>query len=432
MPDQSRVLTCITLCDYVLPIVSNLKVTKMSKHWWPGTDSASAFLAPAVVIGGRGSLSKIASVLQSHLKITSGSVLVAVDDAVLNTGLADELIRDLEDTGYEVTVASGFGSEPSSEIVDAAAEMARNANARVVIGLGGGSVLDSSKIISLLLCNEGKSADWLGVVEPPNGVAPLVLIPTTCGTGAEATRVAMVTVAGSKRVSSCALYVPSVALIDPNLVASLPTSVIAATGMDALAHAVESLMATTASVLSAHHALRAIELLAGNLENAFNGDQEALANCLWGSHLAGQALNAGVVVGHSLAYCLAHERPMPHGMSCALALPYCIAYNRTMDPGLASTLASVITRGNSSELSDAARWIQDLTKRLGLPTTLDEAMIATGTETAMAARCVAEYPRPTNPVPLDETKLAELLIAMRTGDLPAAFGFVASTAHSNQ
>lgn len=394
----------------------------MSQTWWPNLDAPAQFLTPSALFSGRGSSGKVSSILSGHLQIPAGSqVVVAADDAVLKAGLLQDMLKDLRIGGFEVTLTSGFGAEPSSETVDAAAATAREANARVIIGAGGGSVLDSSKILSLLMRNEGKAAEWLGVVDPPNGVAPMVLIPTTCGTGSEATRIAMVTVDGTKRVSSCTSYVPAVAVLDPDLVASLPQGVVASTGMDALAHAVESVMSTSASPMSVHHAMRAIALLVENLERAAEGDAEARANCLWASHLAGQALNAGVALGHSLAYCVAHEAPMPHGTSCALTLPYCIAYNQTIEHERGRALALAITDGASEEMTVAAQHVMDLAARLGLPITLDDAGIPADAEAAMARLCVREYPRATNPEPLDEAKLTELLKAMRTGDLQAAF-----------
>jgi alcohol dehydrogenase class IV len=391
-----------------------------SKLWWPDTARGAEFLSPSLVVSGRGSTANVAEILKRRFDLEKGTILVAVDDIVLSAGLAAPLLDALDSAGYTTVLSQGYGSEPTDLVIDAAAEKARAAGAELVIGIGGGSVLDSSKILALLLRNGGCSSDWLGAVEPPS-VAPLLLVPTTCGTGAEATRIAMVTVDGAKRASSCALYVPSVVVIDPDLVASLPPFVIAATAMDALSHAVESLMSTTCSPLTAHHALTAIQLLIENIEDAVGGDQDALARCLWGSHLAGQALNAGVLVGHSLAYCIAWAKPMPHGVSCALALPYCLAYNRNLDSQLAQTLASTLTGGDSSDLKNAAVAVMALAHRLGLPTTLDEAQVPADTEAEMAARCVAEYPRPTNPEPLAESALDELLVAMRTGNLDAAF-----------
>lgn len=400
----------------------------MSADWWPESGTTSDFLSPALVRAGRGAAADAPALLSQVFGIDSGSVLVAVDDILLSNGLAAPMLDALAKAGYDVVISSGFGSEPSSDVVDAHAERARTAGAQAVIGLGGGSVLDSSKLLALLLRNEGLSEDWLGPVDPPKGVVPLLLIPTTCGTGSEATRIAMVTVKGAKRASSSPRYVPAAVILDPDLVSSLPSSVVAATAMDALAHAVESLMSSARSPLSAHHALRAIDLLMSSIEPASKGDPDALAKCLWGSHLAGQALNAGVVVGHSLAYCLAYEHPMPHGTSCALALPYCIAYNQTLDSALARTLSLALTQGESGDLRDAAQRVFDLARRLALPTTLLDVDIREGAEESIASRCVLEYPRPTNPEPLDEGKLALLLAAMRMGDLDAAFAVTARSA----
>lgn len=393
----------------------------MSTDWWPDATGSSDFLAPALIRAGRGAAADAAEILGQSFGIRSGCVLLAVDDVLLANGLAQPVSEALATAGYTVVVSSGFGSEPSSEVVDEHAERARSAGAQAVIGLGGGSVLDSSKLLALLLRNEGHTRDWLGAVAPEHGVVPLLLIPTTCGTGSEATRIAMVTVDGAKRASSCASYVPAAVIIDPDLVSSLPAPVVAATTMDALAHAVESLMSSARSPMSAHHALRAIDVLIENIEAATTGDRDALSQCLWGSHLAGQALNAGVVVGHSLAYCLAYEHPMPHGTSCALALPYCIAYNQTLDVTTRRALASALTGGASDDLRVAASRVFDLARRLGLPTTLDDVSIEAGAEARIAARVVAEYPRPTNPEPLDPRRLESLLNAMRVGDLDMAF-----------
>lgn len=397
----------------------------MSQRWWPSSTSDSVFFSPSVVVGGTGAAKGMARILADHLGLRSGSILLAVDDAVAHAGLIQPISEKLAAEGYAVHVRGGLGAEPSSAVIDSVADQARSDGVSAVVGIGGGSVLDSSKIIALLLRNPGGSADWTGVVAPDQGIAPLVLVPTTCGTGSEATRIAMVTVEGNKRVSSCAQYVPDVAVIDPELVGSLPRSVIAATGMDALAHATESLMATSASVLSAHHSLRAIELLVGNLEAAYGGDQDALAAVLWGSHIAGQSLNAGVVLGHSLAYCLSHARPMPHGVSCAIALPYCIAYNQNLDPELAELLASTLTGGRSSDLRSAAREVAALSARMGLPRTLEEVRIDRSAVPEMARLCVKDYPRPANPEPFDEELIAQLLTCMDTADLDRAFTLTA-------
>jgi alcohol dehydrogenase class IV len=363
----------------------------------------------------------VATLLSESLGINDGFVIVAIDDIVLKNGSADHILAALTTAGYGIHISSGFGSEPTDDVIDAEAAKGRSVGAKAIIGIGGGSVLDSSKLLGLLIKNDGNVRDWLGPVASDVAVAPLILIPTTCGTGSEATRIAMVTVGGAKRASSCARFVPSIAIIDPDLVATLPSFVVAATGMDALAHAVESLMSTAHSPMSTHHALRAIELLIAHLEDACAGNREALGNCLWASHLAGQALNAGVVVGHSLAYCLSYEKPMAHGVSCALALPYTLAYNQNLPEGLARVLALALTSGRSPLLMDAAKEVLALVKRLGLPSNLNDAGIPVGAEANIVDRCIIEYPRPTNPEPLAESTLLVLLGAMRSGNLEIAF-----------
>ena len=131
------------------------------------------------------------------------------------------------------------------------------------------------------------------------------------------------------------------------------------------------------------------------------------------------------MIGHSLAYCIAHAQPMPHGMSCAVTLPYCIAYNQGLDPRLATRIARALTNGESESLREAAGRVAALVGRLGLPTTLEEARISADAIPEMAAMCVGSYPRPTNPVLFDEGKITALFEAMETGDLDQAFAATA-------
>jgi alcohol dehydrogenase class IV len=389
--------------------------------WKLDHEASADFFSPAAILSGPGAVVRAADALQQRAGILDGTLVLVADDIVIDSGLTAGLQQALSANGHDVVVVRGLGSEPTAEAIDEASRTARDAGAVAVIGVGGGSVLDSAKIIALLLRNDGTVRDWIGAVDQSKSVAPLILVPTTCGTGSEATRVAMVTVDGVKRVSSSPNYIPDTVIIDQELAATLPGPVTASTGMDALAHAVESIMSTSRSPMTAHHAFRAIELIIDNLESACTGDREALAACLWASHLAGQALNAGVVLGHSLSYCLSYERPMPHGTGCALALPYCLAYNSGMDPALGSALALALTRGRSADLRAAAEEVKSLAERIGLPTTLDQAGIAEGVERDIALRCVREYPRPTNPVPFEEEQLVRLVEAMRSGDLSEAF-----------
>lgn len=385
------------------------------------TAAPTNFLSPAVTWMGRGSAAALGEGLQAILGVPPGQVLLAVDPAIEGSSLLDGVLASLRDAGYTALLLTDFGPELHDDQVDSAARKAREARVGAVVGIGGGSVLDAAKMISLLVTNEGASRDWLGVVEPDRPRSPLVLMPTTIGTGAEVTRISMITIDGEKRVSSCRSFVPELVVLDPGFVDGLPASVKGSTGMDALAHATESVMSTTSSPITELHAFEAIRIIVADLPAAYDGDIEATGRVQWAAYLAGLALNAGVVLGHSLAYAINHEKPLPHGTTCAVALPYCIAYNQHLEPRLATALARALTQGASEDLKFAAEAVKALAQRVGQPTDLEEAGVPAGTEDAMATRCVEVYPRPTNPEPMDKTRVRNLIDAMRAGDLRLAF-----------
>lgn len=385
------------------------------------TNDDLGFLAPRQVLSGRGASSRVADALRMW-GIPAGPVLVVADRVVSDAGLLDALLASLGAAGWDAVVFDEVSGEPTAELVLRAAAMAREAGATAVVGVGGGSAMDSAKVAALLATNSGSPSDWLGVIEPPRPLPPLVLIPTTTGTGAETTRIAMITVAGAKRVVSCAQFVPLVAVLDEKLVDKLPATVVASTGMDALAHAVESMLSTNRSTYTLAMGTRAAELLVANLATAvLDGNPIARGRTMYASHLAGLALNAGVVVGHSLAYVVAKYAPMPHGTSCALALPFCLAYNRGITGPLSEHIAQTVTGNDSSELQVAAERISQLTERVGLPTSLDQVGILAEGLLAMAAETIQDYPRPNNPAAMDHERLHQLLSAMHAGNVSAAW-----------
>lgn len=394
----------------------------------PGSraEAPTNFLSPDVTWIGRGSAAALGEGLHAILGVQPGPVLLAVDAAIESRNMLDGVLASLGDAGYTALVLTDFGPELRDDQVDAAARKAREAGVGAVVGIGGGSVLDAAKMIALLVTNEGASRDWLGLVEPNHPRSPLVLMPTTIGTGAEVTRISMITIDGEKRVSSSRSFVPELVVLDPSFVESLPASVKGSTGMDALAHATESVMSTISSPITELHAFEAIRIIVADLAAAYDGDVEATGRVQWAAYLAGLALNAGVVLGHSLAYVINHEKPLPHGTTCAVALPYCIAYNQHLDPRLAAALARALTQGASEDLEVAAEAVKALAYRVGQPTDLEEAGVPAGTEDAMATRCVEVYPRPTNPEPMDRTRVRQLIGAMRAGDLGLAFAVTSS------
>jgi alcohol dehydrogenase class IV len=385
------------------------------------TVSQLGFLAPRQVIARAGGSSDVGEALHAW-GVASGPVLVVADRFVEQTGLLVPVLDGLGAAGYSAGVFAEIAGEPDADVVDRAADVGRDMGAVAVVGVGGGSALDTAKLVALLQRNPGSVAEWLGVVSPPEPVAPLVLVPTTTGTGSEATRISMVTVEGRKRVVSWAQFVPLLAVLDAELVAGLPGPVVASTGMDAVAHAVESMMSTTRTPFTVAVATQALALLSEDLEPAvLGGDEAARGRLLYAAHLSGLALNAGVVLGHSLAYAVANRSPMPHGTSCSLALPYCLLYNAGQLPEeLAAHIARLVTSGRGATLADAAAELVALAERLGLPTRLDAVGIAADQAGEMAQEVVRDYPRPTNPTPLDAAALTDLLSHMVTGDLDGA------------
>ncbi len=381
----------------------------------------AAYLAPRATWYGPGVSARLAEGLDTFGAVRSGRVLVAADPALVEHGRVAPIVKALEAAGLEVTLVTDFGPELTSDQVDAAAEVGRASGVRGVVGVGGGSVLDAAKMISILLTNGGRGGDWYGVTMPASPRAPLVLVPTTVGTGAEVTRISMILDGGEKRIASSVAMVPDLVALDPELVVSLPPAVTAATALDALTHAAESFLSTASTPLTEIDSLAAIELVTKHLAAAYAGDATSKAQLLVAANRAGLALNAGVVLGHSLGYAVNHEQPMAHGATVGLSLPYTIAYAQNVESRKAELLALALTGGSSAQLRDAAEAVKSLVESVGLPSTLEAAGIRAGAEDDMAHRTVELYPRPTNPEPMDVPRVRRLLEAMRTGDLDFAF-----------
>ncbi|WP_246301253.1 iron-containing alcohol dehydrogenase family protein [Microbacterium immunditiarum] len=380
------------------------------------------FIAPRVTLAGRGTTAKLGEYLVPR-GFTTSSVLVVVDDHLRDNEAYLRLERGLRRAELSPTVIGGLGTEPDDGRIDEAAERARGVDYAYVIGVGGGSVMDAAKMLAVLVRNGGGAADWVGPIEPPGGIAPLAFVPSTCGTGAEVTRAAMVTVGGAKRISVSSRYPGGHVVLDPGILDGLPAAVIASTGLDALAHAAEAMMSKDRSWSTVRNSVSAIESLVANIEAAVRGDRDALEECFYASHAAGLALNAGVQLGHSVAYCIANVVHVPHGIASGLALPYCIAYNsRALDgSSTGKVLSRAVTGGLGDTLSDASASLDGLLSRLSMPRSLSDLGISASVAQGMADTCYGDYPRPANPAPLLLASLRDLFAAMHAGDLQAAF-----------
>lgn len=383
------------------------------------TSGHVSYSAPREVISGAGSSASVGGLLRQW-GVQPGPVLVVRDAQVAALGLGDLLVAGLAEAGYRPSTFDGITTEPTFEIASAVLEQARVTGATAVVGMGGGSSMDMAKLAAAY-AREPHSIDAIiADATLTTGALPLVLVPTTAGTGAEATRVSMLSVDGRKRILVHRFFMPLAAVLDPDLIATLPPAATAASGLDALSHAVESYVSTNATPLTESAGRSAIRMLATALPRAYESgsDTGARSQTLTAAHLAGCSLNAGVVLGHSIAYTIAARSHLPHGITAGMALPFALAYSLPVVRGRLSEIAGEVPGSPTAE--GLLQWLLDLNRRLGVSTSLKEIGLAETELSSMAVECVRDFPRPNNPVPLQAERLERLLGFFYTGDLDGA------------
>ena len=375
-----------------------------------------SFNGAGEIIFGRGSLSRLPELAGRYGK---GPVLVALDPYFSRSDLQIRVARELKAAGCAPVFFDKIDREPDPRSAEAGARTARRKGCRLVIGIGGGSALDTAKGLAILAGNPGKVADYVGLDRVPGPGLPTILIPTTAGTGSEVTFTAVFTNRKTKSkggINSRFLY-PTVALLDPELTLSLPPAVTAETGMDALTHAMEAYTSNKANPLSDLVALKAVALIGGSLKRAVQKgtDPEARENMLLGSLLAGLALaNAGVTAVHAMAYPLGALFNIPHGLANAVLLPYVLEFNRSACPERfarmgallsASPPASTLERGAKQCVQKVIR----LSRAIGIPATLRDLKIPKKAIAQMApAALKVARPIENNPRPITEEDIAGL------------------------
>jgi alcohol dehydrogenase len=259
-------------------------------------------------------------------------VLVVVDPGFAKTGHLKKVSDALEKEGLPFILFDAVEPEPRFEVADRCGDRAKKERCDFVLGVGGGSAMDTAKAAAILATNQGRARDYQGLGKVPKPGLPKGMVPTTAGTGSEVTFTAVFINEEERRkagINSPHLY-PEVAILDPELTIALPPAVTASTGMDALTHAIESYTSKIASPMSEMFSLGAIDLIGKSLRQAVDrgSDLQARSNMLLGSLLAGIGLaNAGVGAAHSLAYPLGGVFHISHGVANALLLPAVMEYN---------------------------------------------------------------------------------------------------------
>jgi len=292
-------------------------------------EKLSLFRTTKRILFGLGAVEKIGAEAQL---LKAKKVLIITDPGVIQAGLLEGVEKSLQAAGLPFVLFDGVEPDPRIEVVEKSVEKAKKEGIDLIIGLGGGSSLDIAKVTSILLTNSGKIDVFFGIDLVPNPGVPVILVPTTAGTGSEVTPIAILSDTKEKLkkgIVSPTLF-PEVAIVDPKLTIGLPPSVTAFTGMDALTHAIEAYASINATDLTDLFALRAMDLCSKNLRMAYaHGENLAVrSNMMEGSLLAGIAFaNAGVGAVHAFAYPLGGEFHLAHGLTNTLMLPYIMRYN---------------------------------------------------------------------------------------------------------
>lgn len=345
------------------------------------------------------------------------SVLLVTDPGIVRLGMLDAIGSSFAEAGVALAIFDEVVADPPEAVVLAAVASARALAADLVIGFGGGSSMDVAKLVAFLAhpgCSQELS-DIHGLGNARGARLPLIQVPTTAGTGSEVTTVAIITTGATTKTGiGSPILLPDLAILDAELTFGLPGPVTAATGIDAMVHAIEAYTSRIRkNPLSDMLAKEALRLLAANLERVMaNGqDPEARQAMLLGACLAGQAFaNAPVAAVHALAYPLGGHLHVPHGLSNALVLPHVLRFNAPAALAQYAQLAPLLLGDRLLAGSDERRVGQfidelaDLSSRCGLPTRLRDV----GATSELLPRLAADAMQQqrllvNNPRPLEET-----------------------------
>jgi len=334
---------------------------------------------PHLILAGTGALERLG---QEAKALGATKALVVTDKGVIDSGTGKKVKDLLEKEGIGVDTFDRVIPDPDTACLEACLEMAKKDRYNLIVGVGGGSPMDIASITSVMLTNPGTVYDYFGVNLVKHPGVPAILIPTTAGTGAEATPNAILTDTREKlKKAVVSPYIlPRVAIVDPLSTLSMPPSVTSSSGIDALTHAIESYTSNNATILTDLFAREAMVLIGRSLRTSVaNGNHlEARYDMAIGSLYAGISLaNAGVTAVHALAYPLGGQFNVPHGIANGLLLPYVMEFNALGNiPKFAQVARFLGERVESLTLLEqayqASRAVKAIYRDLKIPQSLTE------------------------------------------------------------
>lgn len=375
------------------------------------------FHAPEIVFG----IDSMAEAAHAALRLGGQRPLLVTDPGLIEAGWVDELVDHLRDQGVQAQVWSALTPNPKDHEITAGHEFYRSRGCDVLIALGGGSVIDAAKGIAILAANGGDILDYAGVDKATMPIPPLVVLPSTSGTGADVSQFCIVTdtTRNTKITILGRALVPDITVIDPRLLTTMPEWLNAATGLDALTHGIEAFVSLGHNQLTDHHALRAVVMVTENLVTTIEQPHEMSARVL----MAQAALEAGLAFTNAIlgaAHAMSHQvgglLDLPHGVINGVLLPHVVRFNAEADPApfavIAANLGVADTRAPELESALAlADHLQQLAQKVGVPRGLADLGVHDTDVPVLARNAMADACITTNPRAADEAQLQALFRA---------------------
>jgi len=328
------------------------------------------FHVPTKIIFESGAISRLKDVVEADFR--AKPLLLVTDKGIVRSGIAAKVLSQLSGT----PVFDEVEQNPTHRTVNRGGAVARERGSELIIGLGGGSALDAAKGVALLAANPGSIEDYEGRSKYQVPPLPVIAIPTTCGTGSEVTWVAVITHTERKFKMGIKgpLMFPAVAVVDPDLLSTLPRPLVAATALDALTHAVEAYTAKPATFITDVWARESFGLVFRFIQDAYRdieGNREAREGMMKGSLLAGLAFgNSDVGAVHCIAESIGALHDIPHGVANAVFLPFVMEFNLPVSAGRYAELARLAGIEEPDDALASRRLIQrirELSRALGIP-----------------------------------------------------------------
>ncbi|MEM2443628.1 MAG: iron-containing alcohol dehydrogenase [Sulfolobales archaeon] len=323
------------------------------------------------MVFGKGVISRVGEEVK---KLGGTKVLLVTTGNLLEvTGYYEVITKSLSSAGIKYLLFNEVEENPSIETCEKGAKISKEEGVDAIVAFGGGSAMDAGKAISVLKSLGGKVSDYFFPKIVEGATIPVIAIPTTCGTGAEVTRYAIITDLSTKRKNTMAgpAVLPKVAMVDPEVLKKIPKKLLAWTSLDALSHAIEAYTSRASTPISDGVAIIAVDYIIKYLLKAYEGDEEARGKLHIASTLGGMAINdAGTTLIHAAGYYLTTHHNVQHGLANALLMPSILEYNlKYVDEGKLNILLRVT---GTSTISEFIKKLCRLMDAVGIPDSISE------------------------------------------------------------